>query len=75
MKKVLITGKNGGLSIAVSDYLDQKDDYTAERISLRDNHFLDEDLVMWTRPGVTMLAASMRALRTTGQYAGVMPTW
>ncbi|MBQ6154064.1 MAG: NAD-dependent epimerase/dehydratase family protein [Ruminococcus sp.] len=43
MKKVLITGKNGGLSIAVSDYLDQKDDYTAERISLRDNHFLDED--------------------------------
>lgn len=41
MKKILITGKNGSLSVAVSDYLDQKGVYTADRVSLRDDHFLN----------------------------------
>ena len=43
MKKVLITGKNGSLSVAVSDYLNQKEFCAAERISLRDDQYLSED--------------------------------
>lgn len=35
MKRVFITGKNGGLSIAVSEYLQKKGGVDADRISLR----------------------------------------
>lgn len=40
MMKILITGKNGSLSVAVSDYLNKKDFCRTERISLRDESFL-----------------------------------
>ena len=41
-KRVLVTGKNGSLSIAVCDWLNQKGTFQADRISLRDDRFLDE---------------------------------
>ena len=37
--RILVTGKNGSLSVAVSEYLQQKADCSAKRISVRDDAF------------------------------------
>lgn len=58
MKKVLVTGKKGSLSVAVSEYLDQKEYCSTERISLRDDRFL---------------SASFSDVDTVVHIAGVTP--